>query len=124
MIHSDPTITSMTISTPNASARTLLALSGPVVMWRKKTRCTPICAIASTTSAIGMLGPQTSDRPGNEERHDGDQGRERQPDQIAEHPFGDLAAAGPLVAGSGIAGVECRCWSVSLIAPLPSDRPP
>ena len=38
MIQSDPTMINMTISTPKASASTLLALSGPVVMWMKKTR--------------------------------------------------------------------------------------
>ena len=48
MIHSEPPTTSITISTPKASASTLLMLSGPVVMCRKNTRCTPICAIAST----------------------------------------------------------------------------
>ena len=41
MIQSDPTMISMTMRTPKASASTLLALSGPVVMWMKKTRCTP-----------------------------------------------------------------------------------
>src|SRR5665213_2934988 len=46
MIHSEPPITSTTMRTPNASAMTLLVLSGPVVMCRKNTRCTPICAIA------------------------------------------------------------------------------
>ena len=35
MITSDPTRTSNTMSTPNASARMLLVLSGPVVMWRR-----------------------------------------------------------------------------------------
>jgi hypothetical protein len=35
MIQSDPPITSSTIRTPNASASTLLVLSGPVVMCRK-----------------------------------------------------------------------------------------
>src|SRR5882672_4787312 len=38
IIHSEPATTSVTMSTPNASASTLLVLSGPVVMWRKKTR--------------------------------------------------------------------------------------
>jgi hypothetical protein len=38
MIQSEPAITSATMSTPKASARTLLVLSGPVVMWRKNTR--------------------------------------------------------------------------------------
>ena len=42
MIQSDPTIRRKTIKTPKASARTLFTLSGPVVMCRKKTRCTPI----------------------------------------------------------------------------------
>jgi len=34
-------------------------LSGPVEMWRKNTRCTPIWATASTPKAIGMLGSHT-----------------------------------------------------------------
>jgi len=38
MIHSDPPTTKVTMSTPNASASTLLVLSGPVVMCRKNTR--------------------------------------------------------------------------------------
>ena len=38
MIHSEPTTTRITMSTPNASASTLLVLSGPVVMCRKNTR--------------------------------------------------------------------------------------
>jgi hypothetical protein len=38
MIHSDTTISCITIKTPNASAGTLLKFSRPVVMWRKKTR--------------------------------------------------------------------------------------
>jgi hypothetical protein len=37
MIHNDPAATMITMSTPNASASTLLVLSGPVVMCRKKT---------------------------------------------------------------------------------------
>ena len=59
MIDSVPTISNVTISRPKASASTLLVLSGPVVMCRKKTRWTPICAIASTDSAIGMLGARS-----------------------------------------------------------------
>jgi vacuolar iron transporter family protein len=61
MIHSEPPITRMTISTPKASASALLVLSGSLVMWRKKTRCTPIWATASIASMIGMPGPQISD---------------------------------------------------------------
>lgn len=38
MIHSEPAMINRTIRTPNASAMTLLLLSGPVVMWMKKTR--------------------------------------------------------------------------------------
>ena len=38
MIQIVPIITRNTISTPKASASTLLVLSGPLVMWRKKTR--------------------------------------------------------------------------------------
>ena len=32
---------------------------------RKKTRCTPICAIARTTRATGMAGRQTKPRVGS-----------------------------------------------------------
>ena len=59
MIHNEPPITTKTIKSPKASANTLLVLSGPVVMCRKKTRCPPICAIASTMMATGMRGCQT-----------------------------------------------------------------
>ncbi len=59
MMNSEPPTTSTTISTPKASAIVLLRLSGPVVMCRKNTRCTPICATASTDIAIGMLGAHT-----------------------------------------------------------------
>ena len=38
MIQSDPPITRITMSIPKANASTLLVLSGPVVMCRKKTR--------------------------------------------------------------------------------------
>ena len=61
MIHSDPATTRNTISTPNATASTLFVLSGPVPMCRKNTRCTPICAIASTASPKWIPGPQSSD---------------------------------------------------------------
>ena len=56
MIQSVPPITSATISVPKASASELFTLSGAVVRWRKKARCTPICATARTLSATGMLG--------------------------------------------------------------------
>src|SRR5215831_886778 len=61
MIYSEPATTRNTISTPNASASTLLVLSGPVVMWRKKTRCTPIWAMASTARPSGMPGGQINE---------------------------------------------------------------
>ena len=92
MIHSEPPTTRKTISTPKASASTLLVLSGPVVMWRKKTRCTPICAIASTTSATGMLGCQTRSVPRDEERSAVSSDREPEPDQIAQHAAARRAA--------------------------------
>ena len=59
MMNSEPATTRNTMSTPKASAITLLVLSGPVVMWRKNTRCTPICAMAKTISATGTAGAQT-----------------------------------------------------------------
>jgi hypothetical protein len=37
----------------------LLVESAAVLMCRKKTRCTPIWAIASTARSTGMLGPHT-----------------------------------------------------------------
>src|ERR1700730_7204593 len=61
MIKSDPTTTRATISTPNASAITLLVLSGPVVTCRKNTRWIPICAIARTVRPREMPGGQSSD---------------------------------------------------------------
>ena len=57
MIQMVPTITRKTISTPNANASTLLVLSGPLVMWRKKTRWTPIWAMARTTRPVATPGP-------------------------------------------------------------------
>ena len=63
MIHSVPPITSATISVPKASARELFTLSGAVVRCRKKARCTPICATASTLSATGMLGSHSQLEP-------------------------------------------------------------
>src|SRR5205814_1530973 len=56
MIQHDPPITRKTMNTPKASARMLFVLSGPLPRCRKKTRCTPICAKASTTSPTGMPG--------------------------------------------------------------------
>src|SRR5260370_33702832 len=61
MIKSDPTTTRATISTPKASAITLLVLSGPVVTCRKNTRWTPICAIARTVRPREIPPPQSSD---------------------------------------------------------------
>src|SRR5882757_9418856 len=61
MIRSDPTTTRATINTPNASAITLLVLSGPVVTCRKNTRWMPICAIASTVRPRETPPVQSSD---------------------------------------------------------------
>ena len=58
MIHSEPPSSRMTMRIPKANAITLLVLSGPVVMCRKNTRCTPICAMAKTMRATGMAGAQ------------------------------------------------------------------
>src|SRR6476661_10500821 len=61
MIHMEPATTTKTMSTPNANARTLLVLSGPVVMCRKKTRWIPIWAMASTARPREMPGAQSSE---------------------------------------------------------------
>jgi hypothetical protein len=55
----DPKMTSPTTKTPKARDRMLLVESGAVLMCKKKTKCTPICAIARTARSTGMLGPQT-----------------------------------------------------------------
>src|SRR5205807_10543592 len=56
MIQIEPVMTRKTISTPKARARILFVLSGPLPRCRKKTRWTPICAKARTTSPTGMPG--------------------------------------------------------------------
>src|SRR3984893_1920248 len=61
MIKSDPTTTRATISTPNASAITLLVLSGPVVTCRKNTKWIPICAMARTVKPRETPPTQSSD---------------------------------------------------------------
>ena len=91
MIHSEPPITRITISRPKASAITLLVLSGPVVMCRKNTRCTPICAIASTTSATGMLGCQTRSVPATKNEVAVSRIASPRPTTIAEQPRRDAA---------------------------------
>src|SRR3569832_1768014 len=58
MIQIEPVTSRNTTITPKAKARTLLVLSGPVVMCRKNTRCTPIWAMAKTTMATGTAGAQ------------------------------------------------------------------
>jgi hypothetical protein len=55
----DPKMTRPTTNTPKASDKMLLVESGAVLMCKKNTKCTPICAIASTASRTGMLGPHT-----------------------------------------------------------------
>src|SRR5579859_8025996 len=59
MMISEPNTTRPTTNTPKASASTLLVESGALLMCRKNTRCTPIWAIASTASRMGMAGVQT-----------------------------------------------------------------
>ena len=108
MIQSDPTMINMTMRTPNASASTLLALSGPVVMWMKKTRWTPIWAIASTTSASGMLGPQTRLVPAMKKATTVMKASQEKADQVAQKAFRHLVAAGRLVARRGVAVIENR----------------
>src|SRR5260370_1809746 len=59
MIQTEPVMTRKAISTPKASARILLVLSGPLPKCRKKTRWTPICARASTINPTGIPGAQS-----------------------------------------------------------------
>ena len=47
-----------------------------------------------------MLGSQTSVVPRDEERHDGEQGREPKPDQVAPERLGDLASIEALSPGA------------------------
>ena len=53
-----------------------------------------------------MLGCQTSDVLRNEERHDREQRREAQPDQIAAQTLRSFAVRPPLIAGRGVIGVQ------------------
>src|SRR6266446_2548072 len=57
MIQSDPPITRSTIRTPNASASTVLVLSGPVVMCRKITAPRPGRSLASGQDGSHCHGP-------------------------------------------------------------------
>src|SRR3982074_34494 len=99
MIHSDPPISRMTIRTPKASASTLLVLSGPVVMCRKNTRCTPICAIARTTRATGMLGSHTRLVPATKKNG------APEPSQITSDPLCDASVVQLFVAGCYVKAV-------------------
>jgi hypothetical protein len=56
MLQTEPLMTRKTVSTPKARARILFVLSGPLPRCRKKTRWTPICAMASTTNPTGIPG--------------------------------------------------------------------
>ena len=122
MIHSEPPITRTTISTPNASAITLLVLSGPVVMCRKNTRCTPICAIASTTSATGMLGAQTRSVPAIKKDARSAAIASAKPDQIAQHALARRCAVGARRRARRRLDDADVC--VRSCAQLPSDRRP
>ena len=108
MIQSDPTMISITMRTPKASASTLFALSGPVVMWMKKTRWMPIWAIASTTSAKRDARPPDQVGSGDEEGDAGDECRQEESDRVAQKAFHHLVAAGRLIPRCGVAVIENR----------------
>ena len=107
------------MSTPKASARTLLVLSGPVVTCRKNTRCTPICAMASTASAIGMLGVQTRSSAGSRKATTVSSAASAEPDDIADDAAADLVALAGLVAGRGVGATG---FGASLIERLHRGR--
>ena len=98
MIQSDPTIRRKTIKTPNASASTLLTLSGPVVMCRKKTQVHADLSDREHHKRNRNAGVPNQRCPGDEERHRGEQDRKAQADKIALNAFRNLVAPRGLVA--------------------------
>jgi hypothetical protein len=82
MIHGEPTISSITIRTPNASAITLLVLSGPGVMWMKKTRRRRSGRSPAPPERSGCWAARPGSS-GDEERHDRDHSRQEETDYIA-----------------------------------------
>ena len=77
-------MTRKTISTPKARARILFVLSGPLPRCKKKTRWTPICAKARTTSPTGMPGGPEKIGLRDDERGDRRQDRKHQPRRIGQ----------------------------------------
>ena len=69
MIQIEPAATRSTMRMPSASARTLLVLSGPVVICRKNTRCTPIWATARTAKPQKHAGRPEQRRVGDPKRY-------------------------------------------------------
>ena len=118
MIHSEPPISSATISTPNASASTLFVLSRRRCQVQEETRCTPICATASTPSITGIAGPRSVGIDDGEGCH-GQQGGQHHADQVNADTVRD--ALGRCTGKSGRDVVRDPCvWP--LIALLRSDR--
>ena len=108
MIHSDPTISRNTISTPNASANTLLKLSGAGGDVQEEDEVNAHLRDRQHHQCNRNAGLPDQRRTGDEERNDCDQRRQPKADQIAANAFGDLAAVGRLVAGSQVAFMQMQ----------------
>src|SRR5262245_57805756 len=85
MIHSEPATTRNTMRMPNASASTLLVLSGPVVMCRKKTRVHTHLRDGEHDKAERDAGRPDQRRVGHPEGGGGEGHGEGQTDRVDAH---------------------------------------
>ena len=97
MIQTEPVMTRKTISTPKASARILLVLSGPLPRCRKKTRWTPNLREGEHDQPDGdARGPEQVGLR-HDERGDRRQNRKPQPGRIRQ------------ITGRGLTLLDTRC---------------
>ena len=69
MIHSDPTMTNMTMRTPNANAKTLLTLSGTGGDVQEEDQVHADLSDRQHHQRNRDAGAPNQERPGNEKRH-------------------------------------------------------
>src|SRR5665213_951989 len=119
MIHSEPAISRKTMSTPKASASTLLVLSGPVVMWRKNTMYTHLRDRQHDEGDRNDRHPDDTATADIERGH-GQPRRHRQADEIAEDAVGDAAPVEPLVPGRSVVGMGMKVVDELAHAAAPS----
>ena len=110
MIQSEPVRSSRTISTPNASAITLLTLSGPVRDVEEEDEVN--AHLRNCENGQGDRNAWTPDECGarDEEGRNGEQRREPKSNQVAPNALGDLCSLEALVARRGVRLMEVLCW--------------